>query len=73
MSLSERAKGALRQAIEGPKEMLGPRAEEVMLKLGPVAIVDHIISNTVIPEASAALSENREEAERYVAGLLGMM
>lgn len=73
MSLSERAKGALREAIEGPKKMLGPRAEAVMLKLGPVTIVEHIIQNTVIPEASAALSENREEAERYVAGLLGMM
>ena len=73
MSLSERNKQALRGAIEGPKQLLGPRAEAVMLKLGPAKIVATIIEKTTVRDAATELEENREEAERYVAGLLGMM
>lgn len=73
MSLPDRAKDALTFGIEGTKKMLGPKAEAVMLQLGPAKIVEFITANSTIPEAAAALSENREEAERYVAGLLGMM
>lgn len=73
MSLSQRGKDALKFAIEGPQRMLGERAGYVMVKLGPVVIVDTLIRKTQHTDAAAELSENREEAEKYVAGLLGMM
>ena len=72
MSLSDRAKIALRASIEEPKKMFGPRAEAIMLEQGPAKLIEDIIGGAP-PEAVAELRENRKEAEQFVAGLLGMM
>lgn len=44
MSLCDRAKQALTFGINGTKEMLGDKAEAVMLQLGPAKIVEFIIA-----------------------------
>lgn len=74
--LNERIKKNLREAVESANHKFGIEGGQ---KLGPVKVVDlALLATANHPSVEAKidnmnLQDNREEAEKFVAGILGMM
>lgn len=74
--LNEEVKLRLRSAVAVSAKVLGEEvALETFSQIGPVAMIDYLIiekPEDYDPGVFENLVTNREEAERYVAGLYGM-
>lgn len=72
--LSHDAKMRLKHSVDG-WESLGKL--DVLKEFGPAnavtVIIDTVPNNVYAKKIAAEIEANREEAERYLAGLLGMM
>jgi len=71
--LSESAKERFKSTIEHFRQNKG--AEAWMIEMGPVKLVQVSIDQCPVPTHPDCINmkENQQEAEQYVAGLLGMM